>query len=149
MDKLEAKYKQLLQALAVLDDSILLYNDLTLKKGKPVEQYSYDQLYKAFRESMIQRFEFSTELFWKYLKIYVERIAEPIEYNAPAPVIREAFTAGILNEDEAENALEMIKDRNRTSHIYKEEIAEELTAKIPHHAQLMISVANRLKPANK
>jgi nucleotidyltransferase substrate binding protein (TIGR01987 family) len=144
MERIEAKQKQLLQALAALSESILLFQSLNVKKETMIDQYHYDQVYRAFRESMIQRFEFCAELFWKYVKLYIEMVAEPVEYNSPVPVIRTAFTVGILNEQEAEQALEMIKDRNRTSHIYREEIAEELTQKIPQHHQLMNTIALRL-----
>ena len=149
MDKLEAMHKQLLKALSSLDESILLFKDLSLKKTVVTGQYRYDQMYRAFRESMIQRFEFCTELFWKYIKNYVEHVAEPVEYNSPSPVIKTAFRVGVLNELDAEGALEMIKDRNRTSHIYKEEVAEELTKKIPQHYQLMNEVVSRLTAKNK
>lgn len=148
MDSLIAKHRQLLQALTALDESISLFKRLCARQKGAIDEYGYDQVYRAFRESMIQRFEFCTELFWKYVKMYTELIAEQTtEYNAPAPVIRAAFSAGVLNEQEAEHALEMIKDRNRTSHIYKEEIAEELTVTIPTHAALMNTVAKRLTPS--
>ncbi len=129
MDRLKEKYTQLLQALSTLDESISLFQDISAKQSESIGQYKYEQLYRAFRESMIQRFEFCAELFWKYIKLYVEQVSEPVEYNAPTPVIRIAFTIGILKEQEAEDALKMIKDRSRTPHIYKEEIAEQLTKK--------------------
>lgn len=147
MDKrLNFKHEQLLAALLALQESIMLFDDLVLKKPELIGQYRYDQLYKAFRESMIQRFEFCTELFWKYLKIYVEGVAGLVEYNSPTPVIRAAFKVGVLTENDAEQFLEMVQDRNRTSHIYKEEIAEELLKKIPAHYQSMNLVAHQLKP---
>ena len=146
MDKLKAKYNQLLQALSALDESIVLFKDLSIKKTTASCGYSYEQLYKAFRESMIQRFKFCSELFWKYTKKHLEHVVGYDEYNAPATVIRAAFSAWIFNEQEAENALIMIKDRNRTSHVYKEEIAEGLTKIIPGHYQLMNTMAQRLTP---
>lgn len=144
MDSLKTKHKQLLQALLTFNESILIYKNIIQRKTSSSSDYTYEQEYRAFRESMIQRFEFCTELFWKYIKLYLEHAEVPSEYIAPTPVIRTAYTAGILSEQEAEDALEMIKDRNRTSHIYKEEIAELLSKKIPHHYQLMNSVAARL-----
>lgn len=144
MDNLKARHKQLLHALAAFDESILIFNGIAQRRTSSSDYYTYEQEYKAFRESMIQRFEFSTELFWKYIKICLELAEAPSEYIAPTPVIRAAYTVGLLSEQEAEEALEMIKDRNRTSHIYKEEIAEDLTRKIPQHYKLMIAIAKRL-----
>jgi nucleotidyltransferase substrate binding protein (TIGR01987 family) len=144
MDSLKAKHKQLLQALSTFSESIFIYKNITQRQTSSSSDYTYEQEYRAFRESMIQRFEFCTELFWKYIKLYLEYAEVPSEYTAPVPVIRTAYTAGFLSEQEAEDALEMIKDRNRTSHIYKEEIAELLAKKIPQHYQLMYSIATRI-----
>ena len=99
---------------------------------------------RTYRDSMVQRFEYCTDLFWKYLKKYLETFVELPDINGPAPIIRASFSAGLLDEQEAENALDMIKDRNMTSHIYKEDIAETLAAKIPQHCRLMNAVVSRL-----
>ena len=149
MESLKIKQKQLFQALLALDESIVLFQDIAKKNTAVIEQYTHKQLYEAFRESMIQRFEFCTELFWKYIKLYLEHAEVPSEYIAPVPVIRRAYSTGILSEQEAERALDMIKDRNKTSHIYKEEIAELLTTKIPEHNKFMNSVAVRLVEKEK
>ncbi len=95
---------------------------------------------------MIQRFEFCTELFWKYIKKYIEQIGEVVEYNSPVPVLRTACTVGVLNEQETQFALAMVQDRNRISLVYKEEAAEELLGKIPSYAGLMNAVARQLLP---
>jgi len=40
----------------------------------------------------------------------------------------------------------MIKDRNQTSHIYVEKIAEDLSSKIPGYYQVMHDVARKPTP---
>lgn len=144
MDKLEEKNQQLLQALDSLNISIRAYKNLLKKENQDLENLA--EISRIYRDSVIQRFEYCSELFWKYLKRYLEHVSVPVEIIAPVPVIRSAYAAGILNDQEGEGALEMIKDRNKTSHIYKEEIAELLAQKIPQHYELMISVAKRLVP---
>lgn len=146
MDKLEEKRRQLLQALDTLDTSIRIYKNMQDKEIKSCIFESLDDMQRIVRDSMIQRFEYCCELFWKYIKRYLDGVQIPPEFNAPAPVIRTAFSAGILNEVEGEHALDIVKDRNRTPHIYQEEIAEILAAKIPQHSKLMFTVTQRLVP---
>ena len=85
--------------------------------------------YYFFRDSAIQRFEFTVEIFWKCLKSYLREI-EGIECRSPKSCIREFFTAGYLSEEETIFFLMMIDDRNLTSHTYREEVAERLFSKL-------------------
>jgi len=85
--------------------------------------------YYFFRDSAIQRFEFTVEIFWKCLKSYLREI-EGIECRSPKSCIREFFTAGYLSKEETIFFLMMIDDRNLTSHTYREEVAERLFSKL-------------------
>ncbi len=91
-----------------------------------------DELYKEkdraiVRDGLIQRFEFTYELAWKTTKDYLEFIGI-MDKNSPRAVIQEAYSQKlILNED---NWLAMIKDRNLTTHMYKEEMAKEISLRI-------------------
>jgi len=109
----------------------------------------YEEEYRGHRDSTIQRFKYSVDLLWKYLKKYLEDILALRGANGPKPVIKESYAAQIINEEEAEKSLEMITDRNMTSHIYVEEIAEQLVKKIPDYSHLIHVVALRLKPTKK
>jgi nucleotidyltransferase substrate binding protein (TIGR01987 family) len=82
------------------------------------------------RDSAIQRFEFTFELFWKILRLYAAR--EGLEVNSPRASIREAFRLKIIGEDE--RYLAMLESRNLAAHTYEEELAEELYALLPAHA---------------
>ena len=75
------------------------------------------------RDALIQRFEFTYELAWKTIKVFLEDIGIP-DKNSPKAVIKEAYSQKII-ENEKEWLL-MLNDRNMTSHIYKEEMAEEI-----------------------
>ncbi len=104
-------------------------------------QKAHQQLMKALvhpkdefvRDSAIQRFEFTFELFWKILKLYAAR--EGIEVNSPRSSIREAFRLRIISEDG--RYLEMLESRNLATHTYEEELAEELYAQLPAYAKAM------------
>lgn len=143
METIKKKREQLLKVLTVLREIIEYFNKISEEQKKPISFMDYDEAYRIFRDSLVQRFEFCSDLFWKYLKKYLEVVAGLVEFNAPMPVIRKAFSVGILSDEEAEKALTMIKDRNLTSHIYKEKVAEHLAEKIPGYYQMMHAIAQR------
>jgi nucleotidyltransferase substrate binding protein (TIGR01987 family) len=74
------------------------------------------------RDGVIQRFEFTFELLWKAFKLFLE--FQGIEAKTPRRSFKEAFRIGIIEDEEL--FLDMLADRNRTSHIYNEKIAAEI-----------------------
>ena len=69
------------------------------------------------RDATIQRFEYSFEIFWKFVKEYL-RVKEGIICNSPKSCFREAFNVKLLTEEETVTALEMTDDRNLTSNTF-------------------------------
>lgn len=83
----------------------------------------YDSKDDLSRDGLIQRFEFTFELAWKTLKAIFEE--EGLTgLNSPKTVLREAFSADLIHEDEL--WLTMLYDRNTTAHIYSEQLAKEI-----------------------
>ncbi len=85
--------------------------------------------YPFFRDSTIQRFEFTVEVFWRNIKSFLKEV-EGIECRSPKSCIREFYSTGYLAEEDAAIFLQMIDDRNLTSHTYRESIADQLFLKI-------------------
>lgn len=73
-------------------------------------------------DATIQRFEFSIELFWKTLKRQLAY--EGIETTTPRETMKHAYKSGWLHEEAP--WIDMLNDRNRSSHIYNEEMAIEI-----------------------
>ncbi len=88
------------------------------------------------RDAAIQRFEYTTEIVWKCLQLFLKQ-REGIECYSPKTCLREAKNVGLLNERETASALMMIDDRNMTSHTYHQEVAEKIYAKLPAYAKLL------------
>lgn len=84
------------------------------------------------RDAAIKRFEFTFEAVWKAAQRYLA-VIEQIEAGSPGAVIRACREAGIGDEDAAEARLLAAKDRNLTSHMYKESVAEAIFARLPGH----------------
>lgn len=78
------------------------------------------------RDGVIQRFEFTFELFWKTIKILLEH--EGFECAGPRSCIKEGARRGFLIEGEM--LLDMLEDRNKASHIYDESTAKEIFERI-------------------
>ncbi len=78
------------------------------------------------KDGVIQRFEYTFELFWKTLKIILSYLG--IECYSPRNCIKEAFRQGLIEDDEI--FLDMLEDRNLSSHIYEEDSVEEIFRRI-------------------
>lgn len=74
-------------------------------------QEEYSDLERA---GLVQMFEFSFELAWKVLKDLL--FYEGFDAGTPRAVIRTAFTAGYLSEDDSEVFLDALDKRNLLSH---------------------------------
>lgn len=94
------------------------------------------------RDSAIQRFEYTIEIFWKVLKDMLED--QQVEAFSPRDVIRKACQINLLTDAEGEKTLEMLKFRNQTSHDYAMSIAKMLSPELPPFALLMRTFANRI-----
>ncbi len=100
--------------------------------------------YNFFRDSAIQRFEFTVEIFWKTIKNYLKEI-EGIDCRSPKSCIRDFFATGKLNENETVLFLEMIDDRNMTSYTYKEEVSEIIFSKLGRYIDKLEDIYFKLK----
>ena len=86
------------------------------------------------RDSAIQRFEFTFELFWKSLKAYAEESG--VEVYSPRDSVRTAFQLGLIQEHP--DWFRMLEDRNLTSHIYSEATAETIYSHLPANLRLIL-----------
>jgi nucleotidyltransferase substrate binding protein (TIGR01987 family) len=79
------------------------------------------------RDGVIQRFEFTFELLWKGLKMFLEEQGVT-DSRSPRECLKAAFRIGVIEDEET--FLDMLDDRNRTSHIYDKGEAERIFLKI-------------------
>jgi len=80
------------------------------------------------RDATIQRFEYTFEALWKFLKEYLKE-KEGIISNSPKACFKEI--------EETVRCLEMTDRRNDTSHTYKEEVAKLIYSKTKGYYPLM------------
>jgi nucleotidyltransferase substrate binding protein (TIGR01987 family) len=77
-------------------------------------------------DGTIQRFEFAIELSWKAIRRLLLR--EGVATSTPREALQEAFRAGWLADETA--WLQMLRDRNETSHTYNETVARRIYANV-------------------
>ncbi len=93
-------------------------------------------------DAVIQRFEFTFELSWKLMQAYLN--FQGISCNSPRQVIKETYKMNLLEDGEA--WIDMLMDRNRTSHIYDEQEANIIYQKIiSKHAPKLNTFLHQIK----
>jgi nucleotidyltransferase substrate binding protein (TIGR01987 family) len=93
------------------------------------------------RDACLQRFEFSYELLWKTLKVFLEDI-HGVRAVSPRQVFKEAFALSII--DEELTFVEMIESRNTLSHTDNEEQATKIYVKCADYLKAMKNVLAQL-----
>ena len=112
MDKLHEKYDRCTAAVARLREALDDYKKVPLD---------------SVRDGTIQRFEFCTELAWKTMREYLLDQGYT-NINSPKEVIKQAFAFGMIDDQKA--WVELLNDRNLTSHVYDEATAAAIFARI-------------------
>lgn len=116
----------------ILSEGIVIYEKIELlsdefKKALKALEVGVETTHSELEmDGVVPRLEFTFELFWKLLKVYLER--EGILINSPKRALQEAYKIRIIQEEDA--ALTMLDDRNLTSHTYDESVAKEIHDRI-------------------
>lgn len=143
MEKLILKYESAMKSISTLGQSLV---DLEkFEKIELVAGLSRESVGKTLRDSIIQRFEYSIDTLWKYLKEYLLE-KKGVSQVHPKPIFRECFLAELLSEDETNLAIKMVENRNETSHAYNEKVAEKIYENIPKYFDLMKNILEKIKP---
>jgi nucleotidyltransferase substrate binding protein (TIGR01987 family) len=125
MSKIKIKYEKFSKALTALEAIYL----------KP-----YPTNDRIIIDACIQRFEFTFELAWKLLKDYFA--LEGILLNFPKEVLKEAYAIGLIEHEQL--WLQMLNDRNLSSHTYNEKLADEIFQHIKNYVPLLKHLNNNI-----
>ncbi|MCI5191633.1 MAG: nucleotidyltransferase [Candidatus Electrothrix sp. AU1_5] len=85
------------------------------------------ELSELEEQGLIKSFEYTYELAWNTLKDFLEFQGHSDIFGS-RDALRKAFQVGIIEDGEV--WMDMIKSRNRTSHTYNEETANEISRTI-------------------
>jgi len=92
----------------------------------------------------IHRFEFTFELFWKTLKRFLS--AEGIEVRSPRETLQKAYQLKWIDNEQL--WLNMMRDRNETSHVYDEGKAHKIYDHIRKYTVVLREAYDKLADIN-
>lgn len=112
MRSLDFKYKNLERACLRLEEACDVYD------GKN----------DMIRDSVIQRFEFTYELTHKTLQELMKYEGVTLQNSFPRTIYKKAFANGLIADEKL--WINLLEDRNKTSHMYSESLADEIAYNI-------------------
>jgi nucleotidyltransferase substrate binding protein (TIGR01987 family) len=96
------------------------------------------------QQGLVKAFEYTFELGWNTLRDLLRSRGNSSIQLGSRDAIREAFSAGLLTDGPV--WMEMVRDRNLTSHVYNRSTAEAITANISNRYLLAFqSLRTRLE----
>ncbi len=104
------------------------YNSAFTQLKEGVDLLAERNLSDLEKEGLVQRFEYTQELSWKLIKDYLE-FSGVLEMKSPKAVVRQAINIGLIKSD-LQSWMDMIEERNVTSHTYDSKILSKTVQKI-------------------
>jgi len=102
-----------------------------------------ERLVDGMQNGRAQKFEYTTELCWKTIKIFL-REKDGVDEASPKKIIKSYFLGGYATEDDYLLLLEAVEDRTRLCHIYDAETFGAILARLPGYAALFERVCAQL-----
>jgi nucleotidyltransferase substrate binding protein (TIGR01987 family) len=99
----------------------------------------------TIKSGQIQKFEFTVELLWKTVQVFLFEI-DGVDVVTPKSVVKEFVEAGYCDYETYELLIRAINDRNQLSHIYRQEMAESIRQRLSeyvHVVERIVSVMNK------
>lgn len=109
-----------------LEERLVNFNKAFFIYERAVNAYEKDSEEILMHLALVQSFEICFELAWKVIKDYLKE--KGIEAYTPKDVIKEAFAANIIPDGQL--WIDMINDRNASSHEYNLEKVSVILEKI-------------------
>ncbi|HRK26382.1 MAG TPA: nucleotidyltransferase substrate binding protein [Chitinophagales bacterium] len=120
------RFSNYTKALLKLEQAVVkVKEDYALDENGKIDEDDF--LDDIIKEGVIQRFEYTHELAWNVIKDFLENAGNTNIFGS-RDATREAFAAGLIENGDV--WMDMIKSRNKTSHTYNEETADEIFLKI-------------------
>lgn len=125
----EQRFLNYLRALDKLQQSVeYIHKDFIDENDVKVDDDEVESvLAEMVKEGLIQRFEYTHELAWKVMKDYAD-YQGATNISGSRDAIRESLQMNLI--DSGEIWIDMMLSRNKTSHTYNDETANEIYFKI-------------------
>jgi len=127
-----------------VEDSLYNYKNALEKfisvidRKNEFEEQGFGDIYL---DIIVKRFEFTYEMAWKTLKRYLSFLG--IEVKSPRQSFQEGYSAGIIKEEEV--WLDMIEQRNMSSHIYSFDEISYILEKLSSYKKGFLDLKNTIE----
>jgi len=144
MEELKIRYEQLLRVykrLAYMRNRFVVLSQEYAGHHDDVSNEENELI--THRDALIQRFEISYDLTWKFFKLMLKTLYA-IDANSPRKAFQESYEQGLITEEESNLLITMMDARNATSHIYDETMADRISRQIADSHALLSGIVVRL-----
>ena len=124
MERIDLRKETLLKAYLTLAEAISILQEAQQSGSSCTKSHVL-----AFQDSVIKRFEFCSELTWKYLKDLLEK-RHGVIASSPKKVFVACKDLGVLSDEQLLVVLSIVDARNSTAHEYNELIAKNICQQI-------------------
>lgn len=140
MERLDLDLIQVKKAIKSLEKAFLVANQLA--------ETNNPDFILAAQDSIIQRFEYCYDIFWKFLKKYLKTVHDLNDANSPYRVFHICVRLEICSLEQGNIFLNMAEARNETSHTYSIESARNILIDVPIYyaamKELIYDINNKL-----
>ena len=135
MEKVTIKYEQFHKSLKAFERALEIF-----KKEYPQADSDYKETYVA---SVVKHYELLYETFWKYTKFYIiEKFGDDI--IGSKNIFRFLQNANVISLNELDLLLEIIENRNATTHQYDQDFSLQIVENIERYFQVIKSVTVKI-----
>ncbi|WP_448530543.1 nucleotidyltransferase substrate binding protein [Raineya sp.] len=121
----QQRFNNFVKAFHKLQEAVLKAEEYLKTDNQKIKDDDF--LENIIKEGLIQRFEYTHELAWNVMKDFFKEAGNTNIFGSK-DATREAFAAGLIINGEV--WMDMIISRNKTSHTYNEDTAEEIFFRI-------------------
>lgn len=120
------------------------FSDLVEVDLKDLKNIVDNKIIDGILNGQAQKFEYTAELCWKLLRNYLFDY-EGLTVNSPKSVIKSCYNNNLIDEQLYLELIQIINDRNKLSHIYKESDFKKITKKFKKYSLVFWKVAEIIK----
>ncbi len=117
-----------------IDNLKKTYKDFSELMTIDLEKYD-GKILDGLKNGQIQKFEFTTEILWKTVKIYLYEI-HGIDTKSPKHCIKSFYINKFIDEKTYTVLFNMLEDRNRLSHIYDKISFDSIHKKLDEYLEV-------------
>jgi len=103
-----------------------------------------EDIVDVIRNGQVQKFEFTIELLWKVIKIYLDE-AHGFDEKSPKAAVKRFYLLECIENEEYALLMNGLNDRNKLSHIYNKKQFEDIYRNMFEYSKLFIIVLEKLR----